>query len=284
MLRITTLREIRGSLGRYFAILAIVGLGVGFFAGLKVTKTQMIFTADEYLSEQHMYDYMIQSSLGYDEEACEEMREAPGVRACEGAIEHDIIMASEEGPELVIKTMSIPQEVCMMALKAGRMPEQPDECVLDAELGGEGMLGKKLHAVDTNRKADLDELEYREYTVVGIVTSPLYLNYERGTSGLGDGTVDGFIGLLPEGFADPDVYTQIYLQINQDAEFFTEEYEDNLDAAKDGLKEAAEQATANRHDRILDQLGDQYQMLSILSGIPLEEIAEQYGLGEGETY
>ena len=32
----STLREIRQSLGRYLAILAIVGLGVGFFAGLRI--------------------------------------------------------------------------------------------------------------------------------------------------------------------------------------------------------------------------------------------------------
>ena len=31
----TTIREIRGSLGRYMAILAIVMLGVGLFTGLK---------------------------------------------------------------------------------------------------------------------------------------------------------------------------------------------------------------------------------------------------------
>ena len=31
----SALREIRQSLGRYLAILAIVGLGVGFFAGLR---------------------------------------------------------------------------------------------------------------------------------------------------------------------------------------------------------------------------------------------------------
>lgn len=31
----TTLREIKGSLGRYIAILAIVALGIGLFAGLK---------------------------------------------------------------------------------------------------------------------------------------------------------------------------------------------------------------------------------------------------------
>ena len=40
----TTIREIRGSLGRYMAILAIVMLGVALFTGLKVTTPAMIVT------------------------------------------------------------------------------------------------------------------------------------------------------------------------------------------------------------------------------------------------
>ena len=38
----TTLREIRQSLGRYLAIMAIVALGVGLFCGLKVTRDVMV--------------------------------------------------------------------------------------------------------------------------------------------------------------------------------------------------------------------------------------------------
>lgn len=38
MINKTTIREIRLSFGRWFAILAIVALGVGFFVGLKITK------------------------------------------------------------------------------------------------------------------------------------------------------------------------------------------------------------------------------------------------------
>ncbi len=53
----TTLREIKGSLGRYFAILAIVALGVGFFAGLKVTKDVMVASADQYYRQEQLYDY-----------------------------------------------------------------------------------------------------------------------------------------------------------------------------------------------------------------------------------
>ena len=48
----TTLREIKQSLGRYLAILGIVALGVGFFAGIKVTRPAMIKTADEYFTKK----------------------------------------------------------------------------------------------------------------------------------------------------------------------------------------------------------------------------------------
>ena len=38
MMARTTLREIKQSLGRFLAIFAIVCLGVGLFAGLKITR------------------------------------------------------------------------------------------------------------------------------------------------------------------------------------------------------------------------------------------------------
>ena len=53
----TTLREIRESLGRYMAILAIVALGVGFFTGLKVTKPAMLKAGGEYLEKNNPVSY-----------------------------------------------------------------------------------------------------------------------------------------------------------------------------------------------------------------------------------
>ena len=47
----TTLREIRQSLGRYIAILAIVALGVGLFSGLKVTRSAMVNSAQQYFDD-----------------------------------------------------------------------------------------------------------------------------------------------------------------------------------------------------------------------------------------
>ena len=58
-----TLREIRRSLGRFLAIAAIVALGVGFFCGLRLTKTAMVRTLDAYAEAQQMYDFRLVTIL-----------------------------------------------------------------------------------------------------------------------------------------------------------------------------------------------------------------------------
>ena len=66
------LREIRGTLGRFLAILGIVALGVGFFAGLKVTQPSMLLTGSEYAEATALYDLRLISTLGLTEEEAED--------------------------------------------------------------------------------------------------------------------------------------------------------------------------------------------------------------------
>ena len=64
----TTFREIRQSLGRYLAILAIVALGVGIFTGLKVTKPFMVSTIEHFFEKHQLYDFQLVSTYGFEEE------------------------------------------------------------------------------------------------------------------------------------------------------------------------------------------------------------------------
>ena len=64
----SALREIRQSAGRYLAILAIVSLGVGFFAGLRACQPDMMATGIKYLEEQELYDFRLLSTLGFTRE------------------------------------------------------------------------------------------------------------------------------------------------------------------------------------------------------------------------
>ena len=91
MLLKTAFREIKTSLGRYLAILAIIALGVGFFAGLRVTRTAMISTANHYLKDLAMFDDRILSTLGWTEEDVDAFRKLDGVSAAEGARSADVL-------------------------------------------------------------------------------------------------------------------------------------------------------------------------------------------------
>ena len=48
-----TFREIANSKARFISILAIIALGVGFFAGIKATVPSMYNMADEYYSQSN---------------------------------------------------------------------------------------------------------------------------------------------------------------------------------------------------------------------------------------
>ena len=73
------IREIRGSLGRYLAILGIIALGAGFLTGLQMTKPAMIETAQVFLDEHAFFDYELLSTLGFEAQDVAAVAEVDGV-------------------------------------------------------------------------------------------------------------------------------------------------------------------------------------------------------------
>ena len=113
------------------AIMAIVALGVGFFSGLKVSKEAMLSTGDDYLKGVNFFDFQGASTLGFDEEALDEIKSKSFVTEAEGSITCDILFDFGDDKSLVFKTMSIPEKLNLPVLTEGRMPEKPNECLLD---------------------------------------------------------------------------------------------------------------------------------------------------------
>ena len=109
MLKKSTLREIRSSLGRYLAILAIVMLGVGFFCGLKSTKPAMVTTANEYLKKNKMYDYQLQSTLGLTEKDVDAVARQNEVEAAEGSVTEDSFITKGKHPIRCSASIPSPQ-------------------------------------------------------------------------------------------------------------------------------------------------------------------------------
>lgn len=224
----TTLREIRQSLGRYLAIFAIVAMGVGFFAGLKITRQVMITSANAYLEEKQLYDYRLLSTLGFEDEDVQTLSSKEDVRFVEGAVAADILYFNQQGNEDVIKAHSLLQNINGLEVVAGRLPQQATECVVDANLYDKSALGTKIVLSENNVEKDLDYFAYREYTIVGIAQSSAYIQFERGTTALGNGQVSGFMYLLPQGFC-AEFYTEIYVKFNQDYPIYSKDYNDYID-------------------------------------------------------
>ncbi len=224
----TTLREIRQSLGRYLAIFAIVAMGVGFFAGLKITRQVMITSANAYLEEKQLYDFRLLSTLGFGDEDVQTLSSKEDVRFVEGAVAADILYFNQQGNEDVIKAHSLLQNINGLEVVAGRLPQQATECVVDANLYDKSALGTKIVLSENNVEEDLDYFAYREYTIVGIAQSSAYIQFERGTTALGNGQVSGFMYLLPQGFC-AEFYTEIYVKFNQDYPIYSKDYNDYID-------------------------------------------------------
>ncbi len=246
----TTLREIRQSLGRYLAIFAIVAMGVGFFAGLKITRQVMITSANAYLEEKQLYDYRLLSTLGFEDEDVQTLSSKEDVRFVEGAVAADILYFNQQGNEDVIKAHSLLQNINGLEVVAGRLPQQATECVVDANLYDKSALGTKIVLSENNVEEDLDYFAYREYTIVGIAQSSAYIQFERGTTALGNGQVSGFMYLLPQGFC-AEFYTEIYVKFNQDYPIYSKDYNDYIDEKEPLWKDYCKAQGERRYQAIV---------------------------------
>lgn len=250
-IRKSTFREIRSSFGRFMAIFAIIALGVGFFSGLKVTREAMVTSVEGYLEERGFYDFRLLSTLGFEQEDVEFLREQSDA-AVEGAVSIDVLYQLEEGTQGVVKTYSLPEQINTVELVAGRMPEKSNECVADSKLFGEEDLGSVIYLSEDNEEDTLDDFSHTAYTVVGLVQSPLYIQYERGNTSLGTGQINGFLYLPSAGFS-VDYYTDIYVRFDQDSELYSDAYEAFIEEKTENWEALTQTAADRRYRSVVEE-------------------------------
>lgn len=256
MMKRNTFREIKKSFGRYFAILAIVALGVAFFSGLKITQSVMVHSADVYLKDLQFYDYRLVSTLGFTEENVEALAEKEDVRAAEGAISAEVLYKDAGENERVIKMHSITEKVNKLKLVAGEMPQSADECVVDSVLFSEDAIGSKLVLSENNTTDDLDKFAYKEYTITGLVQSPCYIQFERGNTSIGNGRISGFAYILKDGFA-VDYDTEIYIKFDEDYDIYSDEYDSYMDAKEADWEAYTKEQADIRYEKIVKDAQDE---------------------------
>ena len=212
-----TLRSITNSLGRFLAIAAIVALGTGFYAGLRMTAPDMKLAADEYFDGTSLMDIRVLSTLGLTDDDIAALRHVEGVEAVMPARETDV-MDSIDGEQYATRVHSLPDAARTSdtsdgvharsddpdylnrpLLVRGSWPQKTGECVLSANLVENDAIAVGDTLTITEGVQDVDQtLVTRTYTVTGFVNAPYYAtSSSMGETTLGSGSIQQYM-YVPE--------------------------------------------------------------------------------------
>lgn len=245
----TVLREISTSRGRFLAILMIVGLGVGFFSGLRVAQTAMLETTRRYYRTHHFFDWHILSDLGFTQKEVDMLSDEPDVLYAEGAVTMDAICVLGNGQERVLRLHSLPERVNGIKLVYGRMPEGQGECMADSALFTQENLGDKLRISSGNEAEEMEKLAVKEYEIVGIAQSSYYIHADRGNTSIGNGQIGGFLYIERSAF-DMEYFTDVFVCMDRDMPLYSAAYEDFMEERRQGMEEAAQAAALERYESV----------------------------------
>ena len=255
-----TFSEIRKSLGRFFSIMVIVALGVAFLAGIRVSAPMMRDTTDKYMDDYHMMDVMVLSTLGLEEEDVQALSKLEEVESITGS--HSIDTLTDiRGSQLVVKVHSLqalsPEDehfINKPKLIEGEWPNSPNECLID----GTKLTRLPLNIGDTitletgTSEAIKDVLENNQYKIVGVINSPYYMHFERGSAEIGNGSVASFIYIPEENFKS-DIYTEVFINLKgaEALDSYSDEYTALVDEFKAKAESIVEQRAFMRYEKIL---------------------------------
>lgn len=256
-----TFREIKKTRSRFIAILLIVALGTAFFVGIKTTCPDMKLTANKYYKDAHFMDFRFASTMGFNDEDISAIKAQKGITGVMPSYSVDAV-ATLNGKEKVLRVVSLSlgnsssnnsDYINRPEILKGRLPEKSGECVIESNKLNNiaPSIGQKIK-LSSGEEVDLkDKLVDDEYTVVGIVRSPLYISKDRGTTTLGNGQVSAFIQILSKDFKLP-YYNGMYVTVEMDDSIkaYSKEYDDKIASIKKPLESFANERAEMHYDEV----------------------------------
>ena len=252
------IREIRGNMGRFMSIFFIVMLGAAFFAGIRSAGGDMRYTSDAYYDKTDMMDIRVLSTLGLTDKDINDISNVDQVECVVGGHTKEALVSSGEDQH-AIKVIAETDNINKLTLKEGREPQNENECVIDTHLVT--LMGYKIGdkiKLSSGDDAPLsDDLSVTEFEIVGTGYLPYYLDVERGTGSIGDGSIDGFIITCPDVFTS-DIYTEAYVKVKGAKELntYTDEYDKLVEETADKIEDISDEAGERRYQEIYTEAND----------------------------
>lgn len=242
--------EIRKSMGRFLSIFFIVAIGCAFFAGIRSSEPDMRYSGDAYFDRKNLMDLQVISTMGLTDEDVEAIEKLDGIEKAEAGYSVDAL-CTEGDNQIVMHVMSLLPSMNQVQVENGRLPEKSDECVVDADFLSKSTLkiGDRVTLSSGTDKPVTDSLKGDTFTIVGSVSSPCYIGFQRGSTTIGSGNISAFLCVPEESFC-MEVYTEIYAQVKgaEKLTAFTDQYDQRIDSVMkevEAIKEEREKARYN---------------------------------------
>lgn len=241
------IREITKNKGRFLSVFFIVLLGAAFFSGIRSAEGDMKVSADRYYDEVNYMDLKVLGTLGLTDDDLADIAKTDGVKAVYGGKTVEVLHDIGES-EQVVKLIALTDSVNEPRVVKGRMPEKEDEILVDTQfLKSSGCeIGDQVTFTSGTEDPLSDSLTGDTFTIVGSATLPYYMDLNRGTGSIGNGSINSFALLLPEAFTS-DLYTEIYVQADgaQEEASYSDAYDETVKAVQTKI-EALEDAACDR--------------------------------------
>lgn len=251
-------REIKRTKNRFFSIFTICAIGVGFFSGVRATGSDMKMTADNYYDDHQLFDLRVMSTFGLTDGDLQALEQTEGISAVQGSKYSDLVFINDSKDyNTRVYSWNPDDKLNRIDLLEGRFPQADNECILNVrKMNGQLSVGDRLTLISPSEDDEFP-LENSEFTVVGLFDTPMYISStQRGSTTIGDGSLDAFMYIPESNFAQ-EIYMEIYVQ-------------------SDGLKELA--SYSDEYDALRDSISDRLETL----GIDRSEIRYEEVIGEAE--
>ena len=203
-------REISRNKARFISLVLITALGAMAIVGIQATAINMRNAADRAYKEQALYDLNLRSTVGFTADDIAAIYNTPGVAEVMASYSFDFYL-SVAGERRPVRTFSLPTSLNRITLIEGRIPARYDEIAVEQRVlhdGGYNLGDSIVLSLDDVERFE-SILVTDKFTIVGVVSSPLFLTFERGRTNLGTGVIRYYAYLHPQAYV-PEVYTDVY--------------------------------------------------------------------------
>ncbi len=250
--RTDLLREMKKSFNRYISILLIMALGVAFYAGVRSAEPDMQLSAKEFYDSTNYMDIRVLGTLGMTEGDVVAIRAVEGIAQAEGGYQTELFWNTQDR-DYQMSVYSLGESINQVYVEGGRLPEQQDECFVDADfMDNHGYAIGDVITLKVEEGTELSDVLHTDtFRIVGFGSFPGYLSWQRGAVSIGTGVEDGFVFLPKEAFS-MEVFTVVYATVEGAMEYnpYSEEYEDYIAEVVQRVEAIADARCEIRFDEV----------------------------------